>query len=241
MNLRKTIWVLPCFLSVLGCEEGADGRDDSMADGSTGAMTEGVTDGEEDTDHSGHSTTSTTTTGDSSISTTAGDTEGDSEQPALTCADYCGIYLEACGDFSAYANEQHCLDNCAQWPVGSADDTESDSLGCRIYHATVAASVDANFHCPHAGPNGDGVCVAAGAPSCTLYCSRYLTNCTEDLNAYIDEADCMTQCSTWYPGTEDDLVGHTVGCHTYHAGAAAAGPEEHCPHAGPGGGGVCVL
>jgi hypothetical protein len=35
--------------------------------------------------------------------------------------------------------------------------------------------------------------------------------------------------------------GHTIGCHTYHAMAAANDEALHCPHAGPGGGGVCVL
>ena len=36
-----------------------------------------------------------------------------------------------------------------------------------------------------------------------------------------------------------DTTGNTIGCRLYHAGAAAADPVLHCPHAGPTGGNVC--
>lgn len=159
----------------------------------------------------------------------------------LTCDAYCGIYLDGCADHSDYANMQNCLDNCAQWPVGDASDTGADSLGCRIYHATVASSTDPDIHCPHAGPSGAGVCVDAEAPTCELFCNRYFSNCQDELNAFEDMAECVETCSTWYPGSESDVDGHTVGCHSYHANAAVGDPATHCPHAGPGGGGICVL
>lgn len=219
------------------CGDDADNADDPEH-GSTSAMTTG------DDSTSGMETSGTTTTNGTSTSTTGVDTTDESGSTGgaeITCEAYCGLYAEACVDFSEYANEQHCLEHCAQWPVGAADDTGHDSLGCRIYHATVAKSTDPDFHCPHSGPSGDGVCVRDEAPDCDLYCTRYFNACTDDLNAYADTDDCMMQCSTWYPGSLDDVVGHTVGCRAYHAQAALGGPDEHCPHAGPGGGGVCVL
>ena len=49
----------------------------------------------------------------------------------------------------------------------SATFVAGDSLGCRIYHSTVASSIDPSVHCPHAGPNGDGICADDGAPDRT--------------------------------------------------------------------------
>lgn len=243
--MRTMNWLLPCLMLLGACEDGSDGRDDA-GDGTTGAMTTSMDGSTSDMDGSSSSaSTSTTTTNPTTTSATGMDTtddgSGSTGMADLSCEAYCGIYLQACADFSEYANEQDCMDNCDQWPLGSPDDTAGDSLGCRQYHVTVASGTDPDIHCPHAGPSGADVCVAADAPTCDLYCSRYFENCTEDLNAFTDMGDCMDQCASWYPGTEDDVDGHTIGCHAYHAGAAAADPDLHCPHAGPGGGGVCVL
>ncbi len=147
---------------------------------------------------------------------------------------------DSCGDQGIYANDQECLAQCGQWPEGTLDDTEGDSLGCRIYHATVAGTDDPIVHCPHASPNGGGVCVADAAPDCQTYCDAFLGVCMDDLNPYVDEADCLGQCAEWYQGDQADMAGDTVGCRTYHAGAALGDPGLHCPHASPGGGGVCV-
>lgn len=248
----KTTKTLLIMFVLGGCASG-DGDDGdgaetgtaSIGTDTTAAMTEGMTTMETMTTAPTTASTLTATTADPDSSstdptdaTTGTDTTGGED---VTCDAYCGMYLSACADFSEYANEQDCLDNCAQWPVGAAADTAVDSLGCRLYHATVASSTDPALHCTHAGPSGAATCVAADAPECDLYCTRYFTNCTEDLNAYVDMADCLDQCSTWYPGADADVDGHTIGCHSYHANAAVGGPEKHCPHASPGGGGICVL
>jgi len=159
---------------------------------------------------------------------------------AYTCADYCAIFLDACQDFAVYANEAACLDQCAQWPLGELGAVDGDSLGCRLYHVTVASMVDPIVHCPHASPNGDLTCVDPAAPTCAAYCTEYFKNCTDDNNVYIDEADCNAQCNPWYQGSMADIDGDTVGCRLYHAGAALGDAPVHCPHASPGGGGVCV-
>jgi len=248
--MQKTTTLILCFAVLGACAEGDEddgvtvgesgsvGSTDDTSGGMTGSMTSAATATTAEPTTGEEPTTTDMTDADSS---TAGDSTGDDTGEALSCAEYCGIYSGACVDFNEYANEQDCLDNCAQWPIGEIADTAHDSLGCRTYHVTVASSADPGMHCPHAGPSGDATCAAEDAPQCDLYCTRYFTNCAEDLNAYADMDDCLDQCGGWYPGAEADVEGHTIGCHAYHAGAAIADPELHCPHAGPGGGGVCVL
>jgi len=201
--------------------------DSTTSPGTTDPTTEAPT-----TDSS--TTESPTTTEATTDTTTAGD--------GLDCETYCQDYASACGDFSEYAGSNEvCLKQCSQWPEGSLKDVEGDTLGCRLYHARVAGMTDAAVHCPHAGPSGAGVCVDLAAPKCADYCGTYLKNCTGDLNVYKDEQDCLDRCAGWYPGTKDDTVGDTVGCRQYHAGAALADAPLHCPHASPGGGGICVV
>ena len=159
----------------------------------------------------------TTTDGTTGAPTTTDPTTGGVE---LTCESYCEIYATACKDFSEYDNTDACLAQCGQWPLGEVNATAGDSLGCRLYHVTVASTTDPNVHCPHAGPNGAATCVEAGAPTCEAYCSKYFANCKDDLNLYIDEADCAAKCAEWYPGKENDAAGDSVGCRLYHAGAA---------------------
>lgn len=249
--MTKTMTLL-LSLSLLPACAGGDDDDDGMnadsgsvggSDDSTGGTSAGMTSmtGDPTTAPTTAETLSTTATTDEDSSSGAADSSSGEPPAELTCASYCEVYLSGCVDFSEYANDQDCLDNCAQWPTGEAADTAVDSLGCRLYHATVATSTDPAIHCPHAGPSGAATCVTENAPDCGLYCSRYFESCVDGLNAYDDEADCMAQCAGWYPGTAKDVDGDTIGCRAYHAGAAVADPDTHCPHAGPGGGGICVL
>src|SRR5262249_39907454 len=54
-------------------------------------------------------------------------------------------------------------------------------------------------------------------------------------------SSCISACGAyhWSTGMSGDASGNTLGCHLYHAGAAASDPALHCPHAGPLGGGMC--
>ncbi|MCA9713595.1 MAG: hypothetical protein KC468_02760, partial [Myxococcales bacterium] len=168
-----------------------------------------------------------------------GDGDGDGD---VSCQSYCELYLSACADLSEYDNMDSCMANCWQWPEGDPGDIDVDSLQCRYYHATVAQDVDPIVHCPHAGPSGSGVCVAADAPTCQPYCDAFFMNCDMgNLNPYTDPQDCLDTCMTWYPGADGQVDGHTVGCHLYHTIAAGDDAMLHCPHAAPAGGGVCVL
>lgn len=255
--------LLATSLGLLGCAEGDAQRLDSGTEGleesSTDMMDGGTSDAMPSTSDSGPEGTSSVSAGDDSNDggETSGPTTDDGtdgggtddgpggstggEAPALDCGSYCDIYMDACGDYSEYANTQHCVDHCGQWPLGAEEDIAGDSLGCRLYHVTVASGTDPALHCPHSGPSGDGVCWDDTAPDCELYCTRYFNNCTGELNVYEDQADCLAQCEPWYPGTLDDASGHTTGCRAYYAGLAAADPEAHCQNAGPGGGEQCVL
>ncbi len=115
---------------------------------------------------------------------------------------------------------------CALAAAGCGDDTTASSTG----DMSVAQDL------------------AGGAtPTCAAYCAKIAMNCTAagdgGSNAqYLDSASCMSYCTTaaaWPAGMTGDLTGNTIGCRTYHAGAAAADPVLHCPHAGPTGGNVC--
>jgi hypothetical protein len=59
---------------------------------------------------------------------------------------------------------------------------------------------------------------------------------------YASTVECNAYCSMasgWPAGTTGTTTGNSIGCRLYHAGAAAADPVVHCPHAGPTGGNVC--
>ncbi len=240
--MRTKLIAATCLFTLTACAS-ADSDDSGDGGGSTGMMASEDSGTAAMTAGASEDTTGAADTQDPMGSSSAAMDDGSTGAGVeLDCATYCGIYLEACVDFTEYANEQECMDQCGQWPVGAVEDTENDSLGCRIYHATVAGSAAADLHCPHAGPSGAATCVDAGAPNCADYCDTYFDNCTGDINVYADLEDCMTQCAPWYPGTMGDTAGNTIGCRTYHAGAPAVGdPQLHCPHAAPGGGGVCVF
>ncbi len=112
--------------------------------------------------------------------------------------------------------------------VGCGDDTTSSS------------SIDMSI--AHDLSTGGG-----GGPTCAAYCAKIQMSCTAgDGGAshaqYASTTACTSYCMTnaaWPAGTTADTSGNTIGCRLYHAGAAAADPTLHCPHAGPSGGNVC--
>ncbi|HEX6836627.1 MAG TPA: hypothetical protein VF334_08645 [Polyangia bacterium] len=83
------------------------------------------------------------------------------------------------------------------------------------------------------------------APTCAAYCAKIQMNCTGGdaggNEQYASESGCNSYCGSagWGVGMIGDTSGNTIGCRLYHAGAAAADPVLHCPHAGPTGGAVC--
>jgi hypothetical protein len=85
------------------------------------------------------------------------------------------------------------------------------------------------------------------------YCTAIMANCTggdgsmaggmpdatKTHQQYTGMDQCLASCMAFPVGTAADTSGNTLGCRQYHAGAAAMDPATHCPHAGPGGDGVC--
>jgi len=93
------------------------------------------------------------------------------------CDFYCGLIQGVCVGTTdqQYTDVNNCLSQCAKikaGPVGSGTPpavvTSGDTLGCRIYHASVAAAstlpADVSAHCSHAGfVSTPGTCGASGA------------------------------------------------------------------------------
>ena len=163
--------------------------------------------------------------------------------PEPTCEAYCAAVTANCaGEDAQYDSEQACLDYCqtfAALPLGGADDTSGNTVGCRTYHATVVAT-DGTQHCVHAGPSGGGIC----GDWCENYCHLAQANCVGDDALYADLGACEAACAAFPVDAETGATGgDSVQCRIYHLGVAGdpggAGPGTHCPHGGEDGGGVC--
>lgn len=105
------------------------------------------------------------------------------------------------------------------------------ALACACSSSTTAAKPT------DAGASDTGT--SAAALSCADYCTTLTANCT-GANAQFGGMDrCLASCKAYPVGTAADMSDNTLGCRSYHAGAAKADPVTHCAHAGPGGAGVC--
>lgn len=157
----------------------------------------------------------------------------DAPTAMLTCANYCSTITTNCtaGNLM-YANNAECMATCLRFPEGMATDTGGNTLGCRIYHAGNAAGGQANadLHCRHAGPGGDGVCGA----NCLGFCTIVQGTCAQQPNPpYASLSACMTACGTYAqqpPYSAAQTGGNSFACRLYHATAATVNPATHCPH-----------
>jgi len=149
------------------------------------------------------------------------------------CADYCSAIMSACtGDDAQYGSEAECLDYCSNvggWEAGTVEDVDGNTVGCREYHTSVAATTDPATHCAHAGPSGGNAC----GSWCEVYCDVFDSTCSDDAEAYASEQACLTACAGFPDtGAANDVEYDTVQCRIYHGGApAAADPATHCGHA----------
>ena len=86
---------------------------------------------------------------------------------------------------------------------------------------------------------GDTGSSDASGPSaaCVTYCTTIMTNCTGANAQFVNMDACLGSCRGIPADTA--MSGNTIGCHSYHATAAATGAAVHCPHAGPTGADVC--
>lgn len=155
----------------------------------------------------------------------------DVDAPAgtVTCTEYCTTIQANCTAANQqYADEATCLATCAAFELGMDGDMDGNSVGCRTYHAEMAAT-NADLHCVHAGPGGAGVC----GDNCEGFCTLALAACTGANEQYADLAACMTECAG-FPDTEpydvSDTSGDTLACRLYHLVTATLNPGVHCPH-----------
>lgn len=166
---------------------------------------------------------------------------GDTE-PEPTCQNYCARVMNNCtGEQAQYGSLAECEDFCANasgWEDGTKNDTQGNTIACRIYHSGAPAQADAATHCPHAGPSGANVC----GSWCDNYCDQVFNNCTGGNKLYDTEQECAAACAQFpTKGQPNDVSFDTVQCRIYHSGApAAADPGTHCPHAGVDGANVCT-
>jgi hypothetical protein len=92
------------------------------------------------------------------------------------------------------------------------------------------------------GASGSAGQAGGSGLSCQSYCATMQENCKNENAQYPSLESCMAVCATFPAGTETDTQGNTLGCRSYHAGAAqgtTADATLHCPHAGPAGVGLC--
>jgi hypothetical protein len=101
------------------------------------------------------------------------------------CTAYCNQMTANCG--TVFASNAACVAACALYPDVPSRATGGNSVQCRTYHATVAATDvaggSAATHCPHAAAvSGGGVCgtatnVCQGADAMCQMCAKdYATN-----------------------------------------------------------------
>jgi hypothetical protein len=114
---------------------------------------------------------------------------------------------------------------------GQREDTQFDTLGCRVTHAYFALK-DAMTHCNHSGPVGDGGCKNNDNSNCESYCAYAREACRAQYDAnFTDDADCASRCidlpdsaigSIVYRAATAEQSGNTLQCRLIHAVRALA-------------------
>lgn len=268
---RSRLW-LAAVLSLVGC--GDDGTPGGETSGST--STSGSTAAvDPDPD-----TASGSTTGSSSGTVDPGSTGssggGGSSSGGLTggtttgglvpdCATYCAEMAEVC-PMEGFHHEASCMAWCehdvAPAPLGTADDTDVDTIGCRLgWIGTAARAEDPGERaaaCANASASGGDTC----GSWCDVYCRQGVEICTDgnpdyppmgavhfdDDPAASATEECMAACAGFGTDVLDGVsqvdqhfgYGETVQCRLHHQQAAMIeGPEQasaynlHCGHAAP--------
>ncbi len=175
----------------------------------------------------------------SSNSSTEGGTSGEGGGGGLSCDTYCAAIMANCTSTTPadggnpvgnqqYTDMNNCMNSCKAFPVGTASDMMGNTLGCRIYHASLAKS-DPVMHCPHAGPGGDGTC----GSNCEGFCQLAQMYCTpaNEAGVFMSLSDCMSQCGMFPDTTKFNIGvqdGSSTACLLYHAQEASSAPPDHC-------------
>ena len=218
MKTKSLVLLVLAAGAMIGALSGCG--DDSDSGGSGGATSASSTD-------ASSTTSDATSTSDASSTSGTGGSTGDP-----TCEAYCTSIMANClGEVAQYGTMESCMGACAGLDLGTGADMAGNTVGCRTYHAGVAAT-DPATHCAHAGPGGAAVC----GDNCEGFCAIAMSACTGADQQYADEAECMTDCATFAdtePYDVSDTSSNTLACRLYHltvAATDAASATAHCGH-----------
>jgi hypothetical protein len=181
----------------------------------------------------------------------------DHPEPGVTYADADGANSDACVKQCSVIPDRAKGSTSSESTFDLTKDHEGDTIQCRLVHLTLASTDKslADVHCVHAYINPQPVdqivpfCSTlekTNEPRCQDYCAVVMASCVDTADekhkVYETNSECMGACEAMEPG---DLsiynTSNTVACRKYHAYNAVvlSSPTVHCPHAGPGGAGVC--
>ena len=140
-----------------------------------------------------------------------------------------------------FGSEAICSATAMGYPTSLTDSAvaiNTNTLGCRQYHAQAALS-DPTLHCKHAGPSGGGVC-GTSSQAWGNMANKACNDTSVSLLAVTLGAAIDTVVA---PGSAPYSVleasGNTQACRIYHLSVAAIDPATHCTHGSVIGGGVC--
>jgi hypothetical protein len=158
----------------------------------------------------------------------------------LTCDEYCRAVQGSCTGVNAqYRNAEECKKVCALLDLGTRDDGNTPTVGCRFNKAKTAKT---KSECAAAGPYGGGVC---GNDRCEAYCTIVEKECIlapdvpAALHPFATRGDCDEACPNFALSAVDDDGppnsndgGDTLNCRMRHLIIAIDAPDPHCSHAG---------
>jgi serine/threonine-protein kinase len=162
---------------------------------------------------------------------------GASAAPA-TCDRYCDLIMKNCaGSNAEYLSREICMKMCPAFEIGVAGgDTQSGTLGCRLFHASAAESAPAD-HCRAAGPLGGRHC---GKDPCQPFCTLAVTYCAPPKPMPYKEglSECEAACKNYRylsvdAGDTTLESGNTLNCRLWHLETAYTSDDFgmfHCPH-----------
>ena len=175
---------------------------------------------------------------------------------------YCALVNRSCqGSDALYDTVEQCRAVSESFERGAPDDSDNDTLRCRIYHSYLSLGAEKAMHCRHAGPTGDGRCADPDAPqegNCVSYCRLLSQGCPNafaelEAGAPSPPGGCMAECTALADATAGafgtiaplysvnaDLPGGSLKCRTLHAVRAVQNPAE-CDAAIAAPGSACAL
>ncbi len=121
------------------------------------------------------------------------------------CEIYCGLMVEGCGD--AFESEGACQAACIEtrFEEGQPDDTEGDSVECRIEWAQ-------RGECKNAVLDGSEACITN---ACATYCDLMASNCPAAFP--MDPTYCPDICAVLPSDPGNDADANTVQCRIKYA------------------------